>query len=151
MISQHLIGYRNHWPTAVDIIRRKKENSQTNPTIQNIKWISSRVLKVARLVTVTVMAGRAFQSFIVRGYNDSLLAVEWHAGIWNDFLFIFLLNRDGVISLSAASIFTNPIISTDYKGLECSSSHYSDRHESCHFQDSAPTVISGALFLFAPR
>jgi hypothetical protein len=54
------------------------------------------------------MAGRAFQSFIVRGYNDSLLAVEWHAGIWNDFLFIFLLNRDGVISLSAASIFTNP-------------------------------------------
>jgi hypothetical protein len=30
MISQHLIGYRNHWPTAVDIIRRKKENSQTN-------------------------------------------------------------------------------------------------------------------------
>ena len=27
----------------------------------------------------------------------------------------------------------------------------SDRHESCHFQDSAPTVISGALFLFAPR
>ena len=37
-----------------------------------------------------------------------------------------------------------------YKGLECSSSHYSDRHESCHFQDSAPTVISGALFLFAP-
>ena len=27
----------------------------------------------------------------------------------------------------------------------------SDRHESRHFQDSAPTIISGALFLFAPR
>jgi hypothetical protein len=37
-----------------------------------------------------------------------------------------------------------------YKGLECSSSHYSDRHEFCHFEDSAPTVISGVLFLFAP-
>ena len=32
----------------------------------------------------------------------------WHAGIWNDLLCIFLLNRVGVISLSAASIFTNP-------------------------------------------
>jgi hypothetical protein len=39
-ISQHLIGYRNHRTTAVNIIRRKKETSQTNPTIQNIKWIS---------------------------------------------------------------------------------------------------------------
>jgi hypothetical protein len=34
--------------------------------------------------------------------------VVWHAGIWNDLLCIFLLNRVGVISLSAASIFTNP-------------------------------------------
>jgi hypothetical protein len=39
-ISQHLIGYRNHRTTAVDINRRKTKNSQTNPTIQNIKWIS---------------------------------------------------------------------------------------------------------------
>ena len=32
----------------------------------------------------------------------------WHAGIWNDLLCIFLLNRVGVINLSAASTFTNP-------------------------------------------
>ena len=45
---------------------------------------------MARLVMVTAVAGRAFQSLIVRGKNDSLLAVVWHAGIWNDPLDGFL-------------------------------------------------------------